>query len=113
MFEDREVSFPMREGRSQDSLVQSIQAAFCTACTLGNLEFIIDNNLLCVPLGSEAGLLAGVEEAMLKMNKGEKAHVWIHPGKWGFGAAGKPELGIPGNAGLEYIIHLKTFENVS
>ena len=50
---------------------------------------------------------------MLKMNKGEKAHVWIHPGKWGFGAAGKPELDIPGNAGLEYIVHLKTFENVS
>ena len=84
-------------------------------CTAGNLEFIIDNNLLCwfLHVGSEAGLLPGVEEAMLKMNKGEKAHVWIHPGKWGFGAAGKPELGIPGNAGLEYIIHLKAFENVS
>ena len=50
---------------------------------------------------------------MLKMTNGEKAHVWIHPGKWGFGAAGKPELGIPENAGLEFIIHLKKFENVS
>ena len=82
-------------------------------CTTGYLESIIDNNLLCFFLGLEAGLLAGVEEAMLKMNMGEKAHVWIHPGKWGFGTAGKPELGIPGNAALEYIIHLKTFENVS
>ena len=74
-------------------------------CTAGNLEFIIDNHLLCLFLhvGSEAGLIPGVEEAMLKMNKGEKAHVWIHPGKWGFGAIGKPELGIPENASLEYI----------
>ena len=64
-------------------------------------------------LGSEHGLLAGVEEAVAQMCNGEKAQVWIHPGKWGFGTAGKPEFDIPGEALLEYIIHLKKFENVS
>jgi len=63
--------------------------------------------------GAEEGLLPGVEEAMSKMCDGEKAHVWIHPGRWGFGSAGKPEFGIPGEALLEYVIHLKKFENVS
>ena len=47
------------------------------------------------------------------MCNGEKAHAWIQPGRWAFGAAGKPELDIPGDAGLEYIIHLKKFEKVS
>lgn len=72
-FEDREVSFLMREG-------------------------------------SEEGLLPGVEEAIRKMSSDEKAHVWIFPGKWGFGKGGKP--GIPENATIEYIIHLKKFQNV-
>ncbi|XP_068672059.1 peptidyl-prolyl cis-trans isomerase FKBP4-like [Montipora foliosa] len=74
VFEDREVSFLMREG-------------------------------------SEEGLLPGVEEAILKMCSGEKAQIFIFPGKWGFGKSGKPEFGIPENASLEYVIHLKKFEN--
>lgn len=63
--------------------------------------------------GSEEGLLPGVEEAIRKMNSDEKARVWIFPGKWGFGKGGKPEIGIPENATIEYIIHLKKFQNVS
>ena len=63
--------------------------------------------------GSEEGLLPGVEEAILKMCSGEKAQIFIFPGKWGFGKSGKPEFGIPENASLEYVIHLKKFENVS
>ena len=63
--------------------------------------------------GTEEGLLPGVQQAIMKMNDGEKAHVWIKPGRWGFGTAGKPDLDIPGDAVIEYIIHLKKFENVS
>ena len=52
-----------------------------------------------------------MEEAIRKMSSDEKAHVWIFPGKWGFGKGGKP--GVPENATIEYIIHLKKFQNVS
>lgn len=69
--------------------------------------------IFCLTLGSEEGLLPGLEEAMLKMTNGEKAHVWIHPGRWRFVKAGKPEFDIPEEGILEYIIHLKKFENVS
>lgn len=64
-------------------------------------------------LGTEEGLLPGVQQAILKMNDGEKAYVWIKPGRWGFGTAGKPKLNIPKDAVVEYMIHLKKFENVS
>ena len=54
-----------------------------------------------------------MEEAIRKMSSDEKAHVWIFPGKWGFCKGEKPEIGVPENTTIEYIIHLKKFQNVS
>ena len=50
---------------------------------------------------------------MLQMTNGEKAQVWIHPGRWRSVKGGKAEFDVPEDAILEYIIHLKKFENVS
>ena len=47
------------------------------------------------------------------MFAGETARVWIKPGKWSFGAAGNPEFNIPGDASIDYELHLKSFTKVS
>ena len=57
--------------------------------------------------------MPGVEEAVGKMFAGETARVWIKPGKWSFGAAGNPEFNIPGDASIDYELHLKSFTKVS
>ena len=66
--------------------------------------------VLC-PLGSEEGLLRGVEMAIGQMKAEESAKVTISS-KYGFGEAGNPELGIPGGATLVYFIRLNSFQKV-
>ncbi|EDO43207.1 predicted protein [Nematostella vectensis] len=61
--------------------------------------------------GTEAGLLEGVEEAIGNMTNKEKSKIFIQPGKYGVGPEGNPQLGLPPNALITYIIDLKHFEN--
>jgi tetratricopeptide (TPR) repeat protein len=66
-----------------------------------DLEFHLDFN--------EAPQLPhGVEEALYKFHKGEKAILKLAPA-YGFGSAGKQEFGVPSNAPLVYEVELKDF----
>ena len=66
--------------------------------------------VLC-PLGSEEGLLRGVEMAIGQMKAEESAKVTISS-KYGFGEAGNPVLEVPGGATLVYFIRLNSFQKV-
>jgi FK506-binding protein 4/5 len=69
-----------------------------------DLEFHLDFN--------EAPQLPhGVEEALYKFHKGEKAILKLAPA-YGFGSAGKQEFGVPSNAPLVYEVELKDFVKV-
>lgn len=72
---------------------------------------VVENKTLefCLGEGGEIGLPPGLELALEKMNKQEKAELTILP-EYGFKSAGRPDLGIPPNATLVYTIHLKSFE---
>lgn len=59
--------------------------------------------------GQELGLPVGVEMALEKMKKQEKARVAISPA-YGYGSAGLPDKKVPANASLSYDIKLKSFE---
>uniref|UniRef100_A0A2R5LG15 peptidylprolyl isomerase n=1 Tax=Ornithodoros turicata TaxID=34597 RepID=A0A2R5LG15_9ACAR len=67
------------------------------------LEFIVAE-------ASEYNLVKGVELAIQKMKKGEKSLFRI-TSKFAFGSEGHKEWDIPPNATVDYIIHLKSFEN--
>lgn len=59
--------------------------------------------------GSEVGVVEGIEIALLKLKKGEKALLKLKP-QFAFGDAGKPDVSIPPNATVEYEVELKSFE---
>ncbi|XP_059834117.1 peptidyl-prolyl cis-trans isomerase FKBP4 isoform X1 [Hypanus sabinus] len=59
--------------------------------------------------GEEVDIPAGIEKALLEMEKGEEAIISLKP-KYGFGEAGKPKFHIPSNACLVYEVVLKNFE---
>ena len=62
--------------------------------------------------GSEKELVSGVEKAIGAMKSKESARVIVKP-KYGYGEEGNPDLGIPGNAELNYDIRLSSFQKVS
>eukprot|EP00808_Paulinella_micropora_P023996 g69994.t1 len=59
---------------------------------------------------NDTSLIWGVEEALLKMKKGEKCRVWIEP-QYAYGAKGNAELGVGPGAKLVYEIELLSFTN--
>ena len=60
-------------------------------------------------LGSENGVVEGVEKALYKMLLREKAMVKIKS-EYGFGKQGNSELGIPPNADIAYEVYLSSFD---
>ena len=76
------------------------------------MEF--DNRDVSFVIGecSEVNLVDGVEQAIKKMKKGEKALVTVKP-KYAYGAEGCSQHNIPPHAELEFEIELKKFEKVS
>ena len=62
-------------------------------------------------VGEDSGVVEGIELALEKMTKDEKALVTVKP-KYGYGSAGSAEHGIPADAILEYVIHLTDFVKV-
>ncbi|XP_053605814.1 FK506-binding protein 59 isoform X2 [Plodia interpunctella] len=61
--------------------------------------------------GSESNVCEGIERALEKFQKGEKARLTIQP-KYAFKSEGNTELGVPPNAAVEYIVKLVSFEKV-
>ena len=66
---------------------------------------------VCVCVGSEDGLLRGVEMAIGQMKAEESAKVTISS-EYGFGETGNTEHQIPGGATLVYFIRLNSFQKV-
>lgn len=64
---------------------------------------------LTIGEGEAEDVVMGVETALLKFRKGEKSKVCLKS-KYAFGAAGKPELNVPPNADVEFVIEMKNFE---
>lgn len=66
----------------------------------------------CVCDTAEA-VVEGLEMAVMKMKKGERATVSIGNTAYGFGEAGsaQPLAAVPGGAALEYEVELVAFEN--
>ena len=67
---------------------------------------------VCLSVGSEVGLVEGVEMAIVKMKKEEVAKVDISP-RYAYGETGNEERGVPPNATLQYTLTLKSFEKVT
>ncbi|XP_058453687.1 FK506-binding protein 59 isoform X2 [Malaya genurostris] len=59
--------------------------------------------------GEESGIVAGVEIALEKFRKAETSKLIIKP-QYAFGVNGKPELGVPPNSTVEYVVTLIEFE---
>ncbi|XP_066999515.1 FK506-binding protein 59 isoform X2 [Anabrus simplex] len=59
--------------------------------------------------GSEYGVCEGLERALEKFKKGEKSRILIKS-KYAFKDKGNPELNIPPNADIEYIVKMISFE---
>ncbi|XP_070566241.1 peptidyl-prolyl cis-trans isomerase FKBP4-like [Ptychodera flava] len=59
--------------------------------------------------GGDQGIVLGLEIALQKMKKGEKASLVLAP-KYAFGKDGKAEFNVPGNATVNYEVRLKDFE---
>lgn len=66
----------------------------------------------CLGEGSENGIPAGVERALEKFKLNEKSKLIIKP-QYAWGKEGNPQLNIPADAELVYILTLKNFERVS
>ena len=59
-------------------------------------------------------LCLGVDKALAKIYKGEKAQVQIRgQSPFSYGTTAPAEYGLPANADLEFTIHLKDYEKVS
>lgn len=56
-------------------------------------------------VGSEAGIISGVERAIKEMKLKEKVRLTIKP-QYAFGAEGNKTFGIPSNATVEYEVHI-------
>ncbi|XP_058062773.1 FK506-binding protein 59 isoform X1 [Anopheles bellator] len=67
-----------------------------------DVEFAIDE-------GKEVGVVSGVEIALEKFHKEETSRLILKP-QYAFGAEGNSELGVPGNATVEYTVTLNDFE---
>jgi len=67
-----------------------------------DVEFIIGN-------GYKNDIVDGIEKALLKMKKHERAKVYIKA-QYGFQSKGHEEFGVPPNANIEYEIVLYSFE---
>ncbi|XP_015433460.1 PREDICTED: FK506-binding protein 59 isoform X2 [Dufourea novaeangliae] len=63
----------------------------------------------CLGEGEDSGIVEGVEKALSSFKIGETSKVKL-ASKYAFKDVGKPELGIPPNATVEYILELKNFE---
>ena len=59
----------------------------------------------------EANVVAGIEQAVKKMKKSEKARVTVKA-PHAYGAQGNQQLNIPPNADLVYEVTLSSFEKV-
>lgn len=59
--------------------------------------------------GEEDGIVSGVEIALEKFKKGETAKLIVKP-KFAYGPVGNNDLGVPGNATVEYTITMNEFE---
>ncbi|KAK3600787.1 hypothetical protein CHS0354_009218 [Potamilus streckersoni] len=59
--------------------------------------------------GVDQKLLPAIENSVKRFRRNEKSRLVIQP-KYGYGETGNPELNIPPNAVLTYIVHLKSFE---
>ncbi|KAJ0177606.1 hypothetical protein K1T71_006479 [Dendrolimus kikuchii] len=59
--------------------------------------------------GSENNVCEGIERALEKFQKGEKSRLTIAP-KYAFKSEGNPDLGVPPNTAVEYIVKLTSFE---
>jgi len=61
----------------------------------------------------EEAVVEGLELAVMKMKKGERAAISIRNPAYGFGASGaaQPMAAVPGDAPLEYEVELVEFEN--
>jgi len=59
--------------------------------------------------GADLNVIDGIERALTSFKKGETSKLIIKP-KYAFGTEGSKELGVPGNATVEYTVTLNTFE---
>lgn len=62
--------------------------------------------------GQDHNLPIGLERALEKMKRGEKAYIQVSSGQYNFGKAGCPKFEIPGGDStvLSYDVYLKSFE---
>lgn len=63
-------------------------------------------------LGSEKGIVSGVEKAIGTMKETESARICVMP-QYGYGEEGCAELGIPEGAELVYEVRMNKFTKVS
>lgn len=72
---------------------------------------VFDDRDIKFPLGegAEYNIPEGLETALEKFKKGEKSVIKLSP-KYAFGAEGKPSLGVPPGASVEYEAELRSFE---
>ena len=61
--------------------------------------------------GFEADLIQGIEKAVKDFKLGEKAKLKI-ASKYAYGTEGNSRFSIAPNTDLEYVVELKSFENV-
>lgn len=61
--------------------------------------------------GEDHGVVEGVELALEKMEKEEKAEITVEP-KYGYGSKGSEEHGIPPNATLQYDVEMIELKKV-
>ena len=69
--------------------------------------------IVCWPMyiGSEVGVVEGLERGIEKMTKGEEAEFVIQP-SYGFGSNGNAEKNVPPNTEVTYSVTLTDFVKV-
>lgn len=77
----------------------------------GGRKFEDRNVTFVVGEAEEAGVTAGVEQAVKKSKLGEKSKLVVKS-KYAYGTQGNLQYGIPPDANLEYEVELQTFELV-
>lgn len=60
----------------------------------------------------EAGLPDGVDKALKRFNKGEKAMVHLKTSRWTYAKQPPAQYGLPADAELDFELTLKNFEKV-
>ena len=76
------------------------------------LYLSVKSHLIACCVGSEKGIVAGLEQAIGTMKMKESARIIVKP-QYAYGEEGNNELGIPGGAELTYDVRVNNFTKVS